>query len=59
MLVNEAQARLTEVNYIFIDEISMIACHELYMISARLTVITNVYDKPYGGFNIILAKDFA
>jgi len=37
----------------------MIACHELYAISARLAAITNVHDRPYGGFNILLAGDFA
>jgi len=57
-LINEAQSRLTGVSYIFIDEISIIACH-LYAISAQLAAITNVHDKPYGGFNIILAGDFA
>ena len=58
-LVNDACSRLAGVDYIFIDEISMIACHELYAISSRLAEISNVHDKPYGGFNIILAGDFA
>jgi len=58
-LVNDARSRLAGVDYIFIDEISMIACHELYAISSRLAAISNVHDKPYGGFNIILAGDFA
>ena len=33
-LINEARSKLEGVNYIFIDEISMVACHELYAISA-------------------------
>jgi len=47
------------VDYIFIDEISMIACHELYAISAQLSKVTNEHNKPFGGKNIILAGDFA
>jgi hypothetical protein len=37
----------------------MIACHELYSISARLALITWMHDVPFSGVNIILAGDFA
>ncbi|KAF5318887.1 hypothetical protein D9611_014722 [Ephemerocybe angulata] len=57
--VAEAQDRLRGVDYIFIDEISMIACHELYNISSRLANIRGVHDVPFGGLNLILAGDFA
>lgn len=57
--VNDSAARLRVVRYIFIDEVSMIACHELYAISARLSAISDIHDLPFGGFNIILAGDFA
>ncbi|KAF8800807.1 hypothetical protein BYT27DRAFT_7116587 [Phlegmacium glaucopus] len=36
----------------------MVACHELYTISSQLSKVTNDYDKPFGGKNIILAGDF-
>jgi hypothetical protein len=58
-IVNEVRMRLQGVDYIFIDEISMVACHELYAISSRLSQVENVHDLPYGGKNIILAGDFA
>lgn len=58
-ILNEARSRLQGVEYIFVDEISMIACHELYSISARLAQITGVHDAPFGGMNVILAGDFA
>jgi ATP-dependent DNA helicase PIF1 len=58
-VLNEVRARLRGVEYIFIDEVSMIACHELYSISARLAQITGMHDAPFGGMNIILAGDFA
>jgi PIF1-like helicase len=34
--ITQLQARLDGVNYIFIDEVSMVACHELYKISSQL-----------------------
>ena len=58
-IINEVRARLQGVLYIFVDEVSMIACHELYKISARLAQIANVHDVPFGGFNVIFAGDFA
>jgi hypothetical protein len=59
MVVNEVRMRLQGVDYIFIDEISMIACHELYAISSRLSQVENIHDLPFGGKNMILAGDFA
>ena len=58
-LIKEVQERLEGVDYIFIDEISMIACHELYAISSQLSKVTNEHNRPFGGKNIILAGDFA
>ena len=58
-IIKEVQERLEGVDYIFIDEISMIACHELYTISSQLSKVTNEHIKPFGGKNIILAGDFA
>jgi len=57
-ILNDVRARLQGVEYIFIDEISMIACHELYSISARLAQITGKHDAPFGGMNFVLAGDF-
>ena len=57
--ITDARERLAGVEYVFIDEVSMIACHELFAISLRLAGIFNVHDMPFGGVNIILAGDFA
>ncbi|KAF9563127.1 hypothetical protein CPC08DRAFT_633275, partial [Agrocybe pediades] len=35
-LIHELREKLAGVQYIFLDEVSMVACHELYAISARL-----------------------
>jgi hypothetical protein len=58
-ILNEARSRLQGVEYVFVDEVSMIACHELYSISARLSQITGTHDAAFGGINIILAGNFA
>jgi len=58
-VLNEVRSQFQGVEYIFIDELSMIACHELYSISARLAQITGMHDTPFSGMNIILAGDFA
>jgi hypothetical protein len=51
--------RVAAVGYIFIDECSMLACRDLCKISARLCNVLQVYEKPFGGLNVILAGDFA
>lgn len=43
---------------IIIDEISMLSCFNLEQINLRLQEITGAYDKPFGGFSIILCGDF-
>jgi hypothetical protein len=53
------RAQLDGVDYIFLDEILMVACHSLYKISAQLAKARNIVDVPFGGVNIIFARDFA
>jgi hypothetical protein len=57
--IAQVRARLEGIDYIFIDEVSMLACHELYKISSQLAKALNVFDVPFGGINIIFAGDFA
>ena len=52
--------KLQGIDYIFIDEISMVACHELHKISAQLSKAKNsTTGVPFGGINMIFAGDFA
>lgn len=53
-----AKARLMDVDYIFLDEISMVSANELHIISTRLCKIMG-NDEPFGGLNFIVAGDFA
>ncbi|KAK0224282.1 P-loop containing nucleoside triphosphate hydrolase protein, partial [Armillaria fumosa] len=45
----EVKECLRGVDYIFLDEVSMLSCADLYRISSRLSVILNVPDMPFGG----------
>jgi hypothetical protein len=58
-MLTQVRSRLEGVDYIFIDEVSMLACHEMYKISSQLAKCLNVLDLPFGGVNMIFAGDFA
>ena len=58
-LLSQVRARLDGVDYIFLDEVSMLSCHDMYKISAQLARVRNIHDKPFGGMNFIFAGDFA
>ena len=55
----QIRARLDGVDYIFLDEVSMISCRDLYKISAQAAKARGIYDEPFGGINFIFAGDFA
>src|SRR6202041_342640 len=57
-VTNNAQVktRLDGVEYIFLDEVSMVACNDNYKISSQLAKALNM---PYGGINMIFSGDFA
>ncbi|KAJ2924557.1 hypothetical protein H1R20_g12532, partial [Candolleomyces eurysporus] len=51
--------RMKGVGYLLMDEISMVSAINNCRISARCCEAMGVYDKPYGGLNVISAGDFA
>ncbi|KAJ3512338.1 hypothetical protein NMY22_g15363 [Coprinellus aureogranulatus] len=51
--------RLTGVDYVFFDEVSMLSCRDLYRISARLCRVLNNSEESFGGLHMIFAGDFA
>src|ERR1700683_478597 len=55
----QVKTRLDGVEYIFLDEVSMVACNDNYKISSQLAKALNVFDMPYGGMNMIFSGDFA
>ncbi|KAJ2916281.1 hypothetical protein MD484_g4135, partial [Candolleomyces efflorescens] len=57
--LEDARLRLTGVDYIFLDEISMVSCQEFYLIDARLKELCKKFDVAFGGLSMIVAGDFA
>ena len=57
--IAQLKERLQGVDYIFLDEVSMLACHDLYKISSQLAKALNEHETPFGGINFIFAGDFA
>jgi hypothetical protein len=55
----QVKERLQGVDYIFLDEVSMLSCRDMYLISARLARVMNNLEAPFGGLNFIFAGDFA
>lgn len=55
----QVRSRLEGVKYVFLDEVSMLSCRDMYLISARLSKVLNNLDTPFGGLNMIFAGDFA
>ena len=58
-VLSQVRTRLQGVDYIFLDEVSMLSCYDMYRISSQLARVFNQLDKPFGGLNIIFAGDFA
>ena len=51
--------KLEDVDYIFIDEVSMMSCQDMYKVSSQLAKALNIPYLPFGSINIIFAGDFA
>jgi len=55
----QLKVRLQGAAYIFLDEVSMLSCHDMYHISVRLARIFNETELPFGRLNMIFAGNFA
>jgi PIF1-like helicase len=54
----QLRSRLEGVSYIFLDEVSMLSCHDMYRISVQLAKLLNETDLPFSGMNMLFAGDF-
>ena len=54
----KVRSRLDGVDYTFLDEVSMLSCHDMYKISVQLAKAFNEPNKPFGGMNFVFAGDF-
>ena len=57
--VGVIKARLTGVDYIFFDEVSMLSARDLYKINNQLAKVMGNADLPFGGLNMVFSGDFA
>ena len=57
--LSQVRSRLDGVDYIFLDEVSMLSCQDMYKISCQIAKSLNVHDQAFGGMNMIFAGDFA
>src|SRR5580698_5163665 len=57
--MSHIKANLDGVDYIFLDEVSMLSCRDLYKISSQCAKARDVHDEPFGGISILFAGDFA
>jgi hypothetical protein len=57
--LKRSKQNLEGVDYILIDECSMLSLNDLFLISERLSKTRQRHDSPFGAFNIIFAGDFA
>ncbi len=51
--------RLSGVDYVFFDEVSMLLARDLYRISYQLAHTFNKSEAPFGGMNMVFCGDFA
>ena len=51
-------SRLSGVDYVFFDEVSMLSARDLYRISYQLAHTFNKPEAPFGGMNMVFCGDF-
>ena len=57
--LSKIKARLSGVEYVFFDEVSMLSARDLYRISNQLSLVLNTPEQSFGGLNIVFSGDFA
>ena len=55
----QVKTRPDGLEYIFLDEVSMVSCNDNYKIISQVPKALNEFDLPYGGINMIFLGDFA
>ena len=51
--------KLSGVEYVFLDEVSMLSARDMYRINAQLAKVFDWADIPFGGLNMVFSGDFA
>ncbi|OBZ73064.1 ATP-dependent DNA helicase PIF1 [Grifola frondosa] len=56
--LEKVRGRFSRVDLVFIDEVSMVSCSDLYRISSQLTKAFSNPEQSFGGKSVLLAGDF-
>jgi len=51
--------RIAGVDYVFLNEVSMLSARDLYKLSVQLCKVVNVLDMPFGNKNMVFSGDFS
>jgi len=57
--LSQIHGRLTGVEYVFFDEVSMLSARDMYKISFQLCKVLNITEIPFGNLNMVFSGDFA
>jgi chromosomal replication initiation ATPase DnaA len=57
--VGHIKAKLIRVEYVFLDEVSMLSARDLYQINLQLARVFEKAEIPFGSLNMIFSGDFA
>jgi len=57
--LSQIHGRLAGVEYVFLDEVSMLSARDLYKISFQLCKVFNISEIPFGNLNMVFSGDFA
>ena len=57
--IGHIKEKLTGVEYVFFDKVSMLSARDLYRINAQLAKVFDCADIPFGGLNMVFSGDFA
>ena len=55
--MSQVKSCLEGIEYVFLDEVSMLFACDIYKISYQLSCVLNVYDKPFSDMNMVFAGD--
>jgi hypothetical protein len=56
---SQVHGRLVGVDYVFLDEVSMLSARDLYKISIQLCKVLNILNIPFGNMNMGFSGDFS
>ena len=57
--IGHIKEKLSGVEYVFFDEVSMLSARDMYRINTQLAKVLDRADIPFGGLNMVFSGDFA